>query len=254
MADPAGTLIQAAFQVCAAALYAWVASLVYQRELSGEGRRANALFATWWLALGLVLLLAPLYSVPPVLGYRDLALAVTLLNALLLLIVVAIWGLVYYLVYLYTGNARWFWPLTVAYGTLAVGLLYLIAWADPTGFEADGTLHLEHELVGPPAVAFGLLFSLPIVVAALAYGSLFFRVADRGPRYRIAMVAGAFLFQFGWSTVSNVTGISRTYRGALWLQLLSDVITVLVAVVVVMAFRPPRAIRQRLGLPEPGGT
>src|SRR5438067_3470052 len=135
MAAPAVVLLQAAVQLVSAALYLWVARTVLQREVEGEARRANVLFAVFWVGLGIVYLLAPLFTIPAQLfGYRDLALAITLLNSLLLLIAAAVWGLVYYLVYLYTGSRRAFWPITVFYIGLGLVLLYLVAWLDPRGF------------------------------------------------------------------------------------------------------------------------
>lgn len=250
----AATVVQASVQLASALLYLWVSSIVLKRPVEGEAKRANALFGIWWLALGLVFLIAPLLSVPPrVLGYENLALAVAILNLLLILVIVAVWGLVYYLVYLYTGNAGWFAPVTAFYVLLGFGLLYWLALLDPSGFDAQGRLvYARTELSGAPAV--GVLFSLPVVLAALAYGSLFFRVKGAVAKYRIGMVAGGFLLQFGWSLISNLLDLARRYPDSLWLALTSNALGVLAALAVLLAFRPIRAVRSRLGLPETEGA
>lgn len=256
MATPTLALVQTAVGLVSAALYIWVARIVLAKGVEGEAKRANTMFALWWIALAFLYLAAPFYSLPPqVFGYEDLALAVTLLNVLLLVIVAAIWGLVYYLVYLYTGNAKWFWPIAAGYFALGGILLYAVAYLHPIGFQADGTLQFEHQqLSGAPAIALGLLFSLPVVLAALAYGSLFFRVKEPGPRYRIGMVAGAFILQFGWSTVSSLLQLQRRYPGSITLALAGNALGIVAAVIILLAFRPPAAIRARLEGSRKGGA
>jgi hypothetical protein len=256
MAHPVATIVPAGVQLLSAALYFWVARIVLRRRIEGEARRANALFALWWIALGFVFLLSPLYSLPPrLLGYRDLPLAITVLNVSLLLIVAAVWGLVYYLAYVYTGSSRWFWPITAFYAVLALVFLYLLAWLNPTGFDGAGRLVFERkQLTGAPAIALGLMLTLPVVVAALGYGSLFFQVREAAARYRIGLVSGAFLLQFGWSTASTLLQLSRRYPDSLALSLVSNALGLVSAVAILLAFRPPRAVRKRLGLPGTGSA
>src|SRR5438270_8997866 len=116
MASAATVVFQAGVQLVSAILYLWVGRTVLQRDVEGEARRANALFAFFWIGLGLVFLMVPFFILPTQLfGYRDLAFAITLLNVLFIMIAAAVWGLVYFLVYLYTGDRRWFWPITVFY-------------------------------------------------------------------------------------------------------------------------------------------
>lgn len=249
------TLVQSAVQVLTAALYLWVAKIVLERPVEHGARLANALFGVWWVSLAVVFVLIPLSSVPArVLGYRNLALSVTLLNAMLILIVAAVWGLVYYLAYLYTGSHRIFWPITAFYIALAVVLIVLIAWMRPIGFSETGTLAYENDaLQGTPAVILGLFFSGPVVLAALAYGSLLFRVKEAALRYRIGMVAGAFLVQFGWSLASSALELGRRFPESTALTFVSSAIGLLAGVAILLAFRPPRPIRDRLGALS-GGT
>lgn len=248
MASTAIVIIQAGIQLLSACLYAWVATIVLRRRVPREGQRANTLFGVWWVSLAIVFLGAPILNLlPRVFGYRDLALEISLLDVLLLMIVAAVWGLVYYLVYLYTGSARAFWPITAFYVALAFALLYLVAYLHPIGFNADGSIQYERASVARgPTVGVGIMFSLPVVIAALAYGSLYFRVHEPAPRYRIGLVAGGFVLQFGWSVTSSALQLPQRYPDSPVLPLVGNVLGIVAALAVLLAFRPPRPIRERL--------
>jgi hypothetical protein len=246
------TLAQGLVALATGLVYGYVARLVLQRRTSPEARRANDAFATWWACFGLLEGVAGAYQVANAFGYQDLTLIVTVLDLVFLLLVAAIWGLVYYLVYLYTGSSRPFWPLAFAYGSLAAGLLYLLAWLDPSGFNANGTLATARVLPPAVGVALGLVLALPIVVAAVAYGSLYFRVDGRAQRFRIAIVAGSFLAWFLWSTVSSLLQLSTrsasdaTLRSTL--AVVNAAIALAVPVLVVLAYKLPARHPERFGV------
>lgn len=256
MASDSLVLAQAAIQIGSAALYLWVARIVVRRDVEPHARRANAAFAAWWFAFGFAFMLIPFLNLPSrVFGYENIALSVTLLNAILILIVIAIWGLVYYLVYLYTGSRKSFWPLAVFYAILGFLLLFLVAYLAPNGYGPEGQLtYTREQLSGAPSVTIGLLFSLPVVIAAIAYGSLFFRVKNVLAKYRIGLVSAAFLLQFGWSALSAVLQLSARYPNSIWLSLLSNALGAIAAVAVIMAFHPPRPVRRRFKLLEAEGA
>lgn len=242
-------LLQGGFALLASALYAWVARLVQHRSLSDDARAANTLFATWWGSFAIIYGLSGLYQIAAGFGYLDLALSIVFIDVALVLICVGLWGLLGYLVYLYTGSRRWFVPLGAAYALFGVALLYLIAWMDPIGYKEGGfTVQLEYARQISPSVgvALGLLLAGPIVIAAIAYGTLYFRVKSPEPRYRIAMVAGGFLLWFGWSIVSSLLGLARRYPDSVGLYVWGQTLAILAPLLVVMAFRPPKWIRQRL--------
>lgn len=255
MAVDPGRLLQMAVQLLTAALYLWVGRIVLDRQLRGDARSANRLFAVWWISLGALYVTLPGYTLLyRFLGSQDLALAVTYINAILLLIVLAAWGLINYLLYLYTGKTTWWVASSVFYGALALAFLYLIAWLDPIGFSATGSIVYARESPLGPSIAIGLAFSVPILLAALAYGSLLFRVQDPLPRYRIALVAGGFLLQFGWSATSSALQLSRKYPDSIGLALFGNAIAILAAVAILLAFRPPPAVRRRLDAATLGGS
>jgi len=231
------------------ALYVYVGRLVLARSLPAEARRANVAFATWWWSFGIVEFLLAAYLLPAALGLRDLALAVTLINILLVLYAVAVGGLFYYLVFLYTGSSRAFWPVVLAYGAFALGLLYLVAWMQPMGFDDStglASLTFTRELQGAPTIVLGLAFSLPVVLAALGYGSLYWRTREPTPRFRIAVVALSFMGWFGWSATSSALQLSARFPSSRILLFVNSGIALAAALLVVAAYRPPRWIVRRL--------
>jgi len=258
------TAFQSVVALVTGIVYAYVARLVLSRHPSDEARVANYAFATWWACFGALEFLVAVYSLPSSLGYRDVAIVTTVLDLLFILIAAAFWGLVYYLAYLYTGSSKTLWPITLFYALLAVGLVYLIAWLDVSGFDAQGQIVCRQPPVPcsglTPAgisILLGLALSLPIVGAAIAYGSLYFRATERTQRFRIAITAGSFVLWFGWSTLSSVLGLSRRAQDLQaagdpslqhTLSLVNSAIALVVPVFVVLAYRPPLWLRTRLGV------
>lgn len=243
-----GLVIRSVVGLATGALYFAVGRLVLRRALPEAERLANRLFATWWFALGLLYVTASPYNFAGAFGLRDLAFSIAYLDALLVLICVALWGLMGFLLYVYTGTNRWLVPLAGFYAALAFGFLWLIAWMDPSGFKNEtGTdLAFTKQLGESGSIVLGLLFSVPIFAGAVAYASLAFRVRDPSPRYRIGMVAGAFMVQFGWSIVSASLGLARKYPDAVWLLVIQQAIAIAVPICVILAYRPPAWIRRRL--------
>jgi hypothetical protein len=253
MALEANLAIQGVLAFVTGFLYVYVARTIGARALSAEARNANRTFAVWWLALGALYLAASALDFLSAVGFRDVAIFVTFVNVILLLLCLAIWGLNYYLAYLYTGSQRALWVLSAFYAGLAVATLYLITWMEPTGFdETQFTLMLTYTRQPPPVVgtALGLAFAVPVVLAALAYGSLYFRVQDRSHRFRIGVVAGSFLVWFGWSTAATLFQLNVRYQGSLWLLVVNQLIALAVPLAVIVAYRPPSWIRRRLDRPS----
>lgn len=248
MAADVGLVVRSLVGLATGALYFIVGRLILRREVAASERAANRLFATWWIALAILYGAVASSNLASAFGVRDLIVAVALLEALLVLICVALWGLMGFLLYVYTGTNRWLTALAVFYGLLAVGFLWLIEWMSPTGFkEPTGTdLAFENQLGDSGSIVVGLLFSVPIFAGALAYASLAFRVRGPAPRYRIGMVAGAFLVQFGWSIVSATLGLARKYPDSVALLVVQQAIAIAVPIFVILAYRPPAWIRHRL--------
>lgn len=244
-------LVQAVFALATAAFYGWIGLLIHRRSPSEEAKAANQLFALWWVSLSALYLLTGALNAAAAIGRIDLALAIAWIDFVLILLCVALWALLGFLLYLYTGSRKWFLPLGFAYAVLAFLLLWFIAWLEPTGLKNSGLgVQFDYAREAPDwmSTLLGLTISVPIVLAALGYGSLYFRIHERLPRYRIAMVAGAFLVWFGWSILSTLLDLNDRFRDSWGLYGWNQAIAILVPVVILMAYRPPAWVRARLGI------
>lgn len=249
MTPQAQLILQGSVAFGATLVYAYVARVVAMRHTSPEARLANRAFTAWWATIGAIELLVALYTFAAALGVRNLALAATTITLILVLVALAIGALLYYLVYLYTGNARWFRPIAMSYAILAAGLVYLVAWIDPTGFsdtQRPAALQYARELAGIPMIALGLTFSVPVILAATAYGSLYFRTDQPEAKFRIAVIATSFGLWFGWSATSTILDLGRQYPDSMALFAVNSAFTLLAPAVILCAYRPPRWVRVRL--------
>lgn len=240
-----GPLLGATFALLQGLLYAAVGRAVSQRQLTGEARRANAFFVLWWHSLAGLLIATAGFSAAAAFGYINLALHITLLHAVLLVICLALWGLGYYFAYLFTGRAHWLVPLGVFYGAFFLLLDYLVLLREPYAVHL-GTWSTEiqyrHELAGGGWTQFLLLLLVgPPIVGALAYLSLYFRVDAPEQKYRIGLVGGSISLWMASGVVASAAGWNETG----WWRFVSSLIGVCAALTILLAYRPPAAVRRR---------
>ncbi len=229
-------------------LYLYVGQVLRRRKVSAEGQLANTMFVVWWQSLGglglsgVVLNVAYLLDVLPIWLYQ------AYVSFVLLVLFVALWGLQFYLVFLYTGSRRSFLPLGAFYAVLFFATAALIAYVGPPDRITDNGWTLKTE----PETDFGMAFNLgflllivgPQMFAAVAYARLYRKSADRTQRYRIAMVTSAILVWFGSSVLATAFGASDNVA---W-QVLSRLIGVAGALAILMAYKPPAWIQQKYGI------
>lgn len=242
-------LADAALALALAALYAYVARVVRDRPTtSRDADRAKGAFVTWWVCLAGLTLVGGVRSALGGLDVLHVGVHAALSYLTLPLLVAALWGLVDYLLYIYTGSARWRGVTMAAHAALGVFFLGLVAWMGPRGVTAsDWSVTMEHArplqgaLLG---VALALIL-LPTLLAAGAYLTLAFRVRDRTARYRIAMVSGAFLLWFGSAAVASALGGARWWY---WWPLAARGVALFATLLILAAYRPPRAVRDALNV------
>jgi uncharacterized membrane protein YidH (DUF202 family) len=242
-------LVSIAGSLLTAVLYLYVGNVLRQRKVSDAARLANGMFVLWWQALGGLGLLGAGIFLLYLAGGLELWIYQTYITLVLLGLFVALWGLQFYLVYLYTGSKRSFVPLAVFYGILFVATMALIAYMGTPERIVDDGWSLKTEPDPPElGVAFGLAFTLVIIgpqlVAAIAYASLFTKAKDRTQRYRILLVTGSIIVWFGSGLVASGAQVSQD----LSYQLFSRVISILGALVILMAYKPPMWIRTKYGI------
>ncbi|MBI5880464.1 MAG: hypothetical protein HZB53_22665 [Chloroflexi bacterium] len=225
-----------------------MAARLGQRTVSNsEARLAWRLFGLWWYCLAATTLMSAIVNLFGAFNIASLPLFVALTYINILLICIALWGLLYYLVYLFTGSPRFLAPLAIFYALYFVLLVYAIAASDPARVQIERwttRLVYAHPRTDPFFAAALVLLVFPQILASLAYFTLFFRVREATQRYRILLVSWCLVFWFGSAFVASVAGLSQ----ADWWQIVSRLIGLGAAVGILLAYLPPAIVRRRYGV------
>ncbi len=236
------------FSLVSASVYAFVGFRLGRRTAaSSDVLVARGLFTVWWWCLAGSTFVTGVLSLFGSFGVANLPLFVTATYVNVLLICAALWGLLYYLFYLFTGGRRMLVPLTVFYLVYCGFLVYYITASSPGGVRIgrwSTSLLYSSEMTGPLfAVAVGLLLA-PHILAALAYFTLCFRVRDATLRYRIVLVSWGIIIWFASPLVALASGKAQTDA---W-QVASKAVGLLATFIVLVAYLPPRWLQRGLGV------
>ncbi|MEA3143229.1 MAG: hypothetical protein QOG31_553 [Thermoplasmata archaeon] len=249
-------LISALASLLSGAVYAYIGLRLSRRRVSAEAKPAQRLFSIWWFALAATTALTAVDVALYLTGNLPVWLYMTLSQLAVLLLVVALTGLLYYLVYLYTGSNRIVVPLVAYAVALFVLFQALLAWyGPPPALGDDGwTIQRVPKVELPPVagLAFVVLFLGPQMAAAAAYALLYRKAQDRTQRYRIALVAGSIFIWFG----SGILAAGANIQGRAW-QVASLLLAITAGLAILLAYLPPRAWKARWGLrsiDDPGGA
>src|SRR5919109_1078275 len=182
-------LLSTLFALIAAGIYAYVGWRLSKRIVpSSEGRIAWKSFTVWWYGLAITTLIGGLLNLFGALELTILPLFVTATYINLLVICIALWGLLYYLTYLFTGNSRLLVPLAIFYIAYYVLLVYYITASVPESITVHPwrtTLAYHAPLTGPFFVILIVLLLLPQIIGGFAYFTLYFRVGEVTQKYRV---------------------------------------------------------------------
>jgi hypothetical protein len=222
------------FALASAAVFGLVARTVHRRQVSPEARAARNAFVAWWACLSFLSVVAALLLMPFV--PLDVPLFLEATIASLLILCGGLWGLQFYLVYLYTNSRRSLVPLALGYLALFGLLLFVTLKSGPFHVESTSwgpQLKGSTDLQGTPIYwVVILLFIVPTLVAAGAYLSLYRKANEPLQRRRILLVGLSLLLWFGTglgATVGNV-GLAD------WWQIVSRVISLAAAGTIYYAY------------------
>lgn len=231
-----------------AALFVYVGGLMRHRVVhSPESKRAMTRFSVWWYGLGVLTLMNAARTLLAVLGIVDVRTHAILNDLTAIPLIALLWGLVSYLAYVYTGRREAFAVVTALHAVIFAFYAYVVVLLEPISVTlGDWGVPIQYASgIGPGLVAAILATMLaPTVVAALGYGSLYFRTRDPSVRYRIGMTSGAFLLWFGSAGVGAATVLHTWY----WWPLAARLIGLVATVMILVAYKPPAWLRARLGL------
>src|SRR5688500_3594041 len=176
----------ALFALVTSAIYVFVGYRLTRRALPQSGKLAAAGFVAFWYGLA-ISSLAGATGIQALLASVDalsLGLVLVLTQVSLLAISVALCGLLYYLVYLYTGWHRAWIPIAAFYLAFYAFLQYFIWDAGPVGIRNERwsvAVQYQKDIENAPitdpyilALVIGLL--VPQILASLAYLTLVFGV------------------------------------------------------------------------------
>jgi hypothetical protein len=241
-------LFSAFFALMAASIYAYVGWRLSGRVVASPGAKlAWQSFTVWWYGLAATTLIGGLLNLFGVLGLTRLPLFVTATYINLLVICLALWGLLYYLIYLFTGNSQWLVPLAIFYMLYYALLVYYITASVPESINVERwstTLDYRSPQTGPLFVFLIVLLLLPQLIGGFAYFTLYFRMTEITQKYRVLLVSWSIIVWFLSPLIAIAGGLAEQD----WWQLASRLIGLAAALAILMAYLPPRWLKQRYGI------
>jgi len=243
-----GTLVAgAAYATAAALVYGFVAHRMARRNATNpEVRFAASLYALWWAGVGATSVVVAASNALGAAGVRSLIPYIALDYLGLLAVCVAVWGLLYYVAYLLWGNGnRILTVLTLFYGANVLIILVQLTLARPMDVHVSRwRADLVYDQSTAPAVvlALGTLVLLPIMIATVAYFSVYFQAVDASARYRVAAVTTSILVWLEGLFLGHIPSLAD-HDG--W-QIAGHLATFASALIVLAAYHPPAWLARQL--------
>jgi len=241
-------ILSTLFAIVSASIYAYVGWRLSKRFVaSWEGRVAWKSFTVWWYGLAATTFVGGLLNLFGALGLTLLPLFVAATYIDVLVICLALCGLLYYLIYLFTGNSQWLVPLSIFYIIYYGLLVYYITASAPESINIDrwrATLSYHAPLTGPFFAILIVLLLLPQIIGGFAYFTLYFRVREVTQKYRVLLVSWSIIIWFLSPFLAIVGGLAEQD----WWQLVSRLIGLVAALTILMAYLPPRWLKERYGI------
>ncbi len=231
-----------------AGIYFYVGRVLSRRRQSTSGASlAWLMFVTWWYALALATLMGGMLSLLGAFGIIGLPLFTTITIISLLTTCVALFGLGYYLLYLYTGKTSLIWPLGVFYFLYYGFVVYYVEASDPAGVTINrwnASLEYQNIIRGPLFLIAIVLLVFPQILGSLAYFMLFFQVKAKTQKYRILLVSWSIIIWFLSAFLASIAGLSQQD----WWQITSRLIGLVAALAILFAYQPPSWVKRRFGV------
>lgn len=246
-------LISAALSLAAAAIFARAGYLLTERDAAtADDRLASTMFGVWWLGLAANGTITATTDALAALQRLGLPLAIALQFLSLTAICIALWALLHYMTFLFTGSRGYFWPLAVLYAIFNAWLLQAMAGWQPVALQVSAWqvgLVYSKPAQGPALLLLGALVLGPQILAALALYGLAVRLPAGASRRRVIVVATGILFWFGSAVAGSATGV---HGSGIW-TVLEQVIGMAVATAVLLVYRPAATTRETPAS-DPGRT
>lgn len=228
-----GQVFSLVVDALAASVATWIGARLLREPSEGIARRARVRFAVWWLGLAADIVINAATWALYALGVTSVLVVSILTYLAVAALSVMFWGLLSYVLYLYTGRPGAMRVVTWLYTAVGVGAAVLIWTLEPDGVTLSawgGAIHYVHEPSGATGLGVAIAFLLPPFLSAIAYASLLPRVKDRARRWRIGLVSGSVVAWFGAALV-GAAGASNVF--------VSLVMSVASILGLILAYAPP---------------
>jgi hypothetical protein len=227
-----------------AAIYYYVGYVLSRRRSStSETRLAWRLFVVWWYALAAATFSGAVLSLLGAFGIAGLALFTTITLMNLLATCVALYGLMFYLLYLFTGNRQLIVPLSLFYIAYYAFIVYFVEASNPIGVNVgrwNATLAYQNQIRGPLFLIALFLLVFPQIIGSLAYFTLYFRVKTATQKYRILLVSWSIIIWFLSAFLASISGLAQ-YD---WWQIVSRLIGLSASLAIMLAYQPPLWVKR----------
>jgi len=191
---------------------------VMSRGQTPEAQATNRTFGLFWLAAAGIDAIIAIFAALDASGVVNPLLIHTLMNAAVVLASVGLWGISYYLAYLYTGDVRWFSRLAMLFGAVAVVNLYLVGVLGPQAtLRQTANLvvpDLDYVSLGDVIAAAGLLAIGPLVLVVSVYLALLSKGLGASQRRRVVLFAAA-LAAWGLAMLSYILAVAGSQSALL---------------------------------------
>ena len=238
-------LFVALLSMLCSGIYFYVGHVLMQRRSSTpDSRLAWRLFVTWWYALAVATFFSALLNLLGAFGITNLALFVTITLMNLLATSVALYGLMFYLLYVFTGNRKLLFPLSAFYVLYYALLVYYVQASVPAEVTIERwrtVIEYQNQIRGPFFLLLLLLLVFPQIIGSLAYFMLYFRVEVVTQKYRILLVSWSIIIWFLSAFLASISGLGQ-YD---WWQIVSRLIGLGAALSILFAYQPPAWVKQR---------
>jgi len=220
----------------------------YPRDLQGVGRA----YALWWLMVGAMGFTDGLRILQGLAAEPSAATYLLLVRLKIVVTAVAVWGLAYYVVYLWTGRPRVKWPLAAFAAAHAVVFLVLVERRLPARIDMQDGYWVPRLVLQSPATlpvlgALGaLLFFLPPLILAGAYLLLWRRLHDRTQRSRVLAVSITLIVFF---LAASVQFDVRTPGDSPLIPALA-VVNLAAALAAFLIYHPPAWLQRRMAIQD----
>ena len=241
-------IFSAVFAVLGAGIYAYVGWRLSKRIVTSlEAQIAWRSFTLWWYGLAVTTLIGGMLNLLGALGLINLSLFVTAAYINLQISCLALLGLFYYLIFLFTGKSGWLKPLVILYTIYYILLVYYMTASNPVRVTLEpwsATLAYRIPPTDPIIVLLVVMLFVSQIIGGLAYFTLYFRVTNSTQKYRILLVSWSIILWF----IIPFVGIAAELEGEDWWELTSRTLGLAAALTILMAYLPPQWLKQRYGI------